>query len=259
VQIVHPPGGEALPRADAGVAVARRGSRGTQTIRYRGRTVYSLGERYDRIPGGTPGPIELLGMSPDRKWVLFAIDPQGSASLDADGLTLQAVRVTGGRPRVVASGLLAQDYRAWCRGRLVLTAGGDRFAGHHKWLVVTGPPAWRARILVRDARRAFGSLACAGDGVVVQSAPAGLHVFPRWSLWRVRFDARTSVLDVPPPGFADDSPRVARDGSVLFVRSRHGRGTLYALRVGPLLDVGRDDGYYGHRAWADVAWSLERR
>jgi hypothetical protein len=243
------------------VSSTRSGTRGTQTIRYRGRDVYTVHERYDRIPGGTPGPIVLEGMSPDRRWVLLAIDPMSSASLAADGLTLEAVRAAGGRPRTVASGLLNDDYRTWCSGKLVMTAGGDRIASHHKWLIVTGPPAWRARILVRDPKRAFGSLACAGTSVVVQSArDTGANetftMNPRWSLARVRlFDGRTTVLDTPPAGASDDSPRIGRGGRIVFVRSRKSRGTLYALHGGPLLDVGRDDGYYGHRLWADVTWS----
>jgi hypothetical protein len=245
------------------VATSRLGTRGTETIVYRGKAIYAVRERYDRISGGSPGPIELFGTSPDGRWVLFAIDPQNSASLAADGLTLQAVSVAGGRPRIVATGLLADDYRAWCEGKLVLTAGGDRIAAHHKWLVVTGPPAWHARILARDAKRAFGSLACAGNGVVVQSTPdLGVnesHIgFPRWSLWRIAFDGAHTVLDTPPPGFSDDSPRVAQNGTVVFVRSHSGRGTLWALGVGALAPVGRDDGYYGHRPWAAVSWSLQQ-
>jgi hypothetical protein len=247
------------------VSSVRTGKRGTQTIRYRGRAVYTVHERYDRIPGGTPGPVMLEGTSPDRRWVLFAIDPMSSASLAADGLTLEAVPVSGGRPRVVASGLLTEDYRTWCDGRLVMTAGGDRIASHHKWLIVTGPPAWRARILVRDPKRVFGSLACAGKSIVVQSArDTGVNetftMNPRWSLTRVRIaDGRTTLLDTPPAGSSDDSPRVARDGRILFVRSHKGIGTLYALHGGPLLDVGRDDGYYGHRPWAFLSWSPGNR
>jgi hypothetical protein len=243
------------------VSSTRSGKRGTETIRYYGRPVYTVQERYDRMPGGTPGPIMLEGMSPDRRWVLFAIDPMSSASLAADGLTLKVVPVAGGRPRTVASGLLSDDYRAWCGGKLVMTAGGDRIASHHKWLIVTGPPTWRARILVREPKRAFGSLACAGASVVVQSArDTGVNetfpMNPRWSLARVRLaDGRTTVLDTPPAGASDDSPRVGRSGRIVFVRSRNGLGTLYALHGGPLLDVGRDDGYYGHRLWAAVIWS----
>jgi hypothetical protein len=245
------------------VSSTRSGKRGTQTIRYHGRAVYTVHERYDRIPGGAPGPIMLEGASPDRRWVLFTIDPMNSASLAADGLTLEALPVAGGRPRIVASGLLSDDYRAWCGGKLVMTAGGDRIASHHKWLIVTGPPTWRARVLVRDPKRAFGSLACAGTSVVVQSARdtganEAFTMNPRWSLARVRLaDGRTSLLDSPPPGYSDDAPMVARDGRILFVRSHKGEGALYALNVGRLLGgVGHDDGYYGHRAWSSLSWSL---
>lgn len=245
------------------VATSRVGSRGTQTIVYQGKAVYAVRERYDRIPGGSPGPIELFGASPDGAWVLFAIDPMSSASLAADGLALQAVSVRTGKVVSVADGLAYDDYHVWCDGKLVLTAGGDRIAANHKWLIVTGPPTWRARILLRDPRRAFGSVACAGNAVVVQTTPARgvdeAHVgFPRWSLWRVALDGTHTLLDTPPPGFSDDSPRVARNGSVVFIRSHNGRGTLWARGVGALADVGRDDGYYGHRPWAGVTWSLQR-
>jgi hypothetical protein len=242
-----------------GIAASRLGSRGTQTIVYRGKAVYVVHERYDRIPGGSPGPIELFGTSPDGNWVLFAIDPQSSASLAADGLTLQAISSDGGRPHVVATGLLGDDYRGWCNGKLVMTVGNDRIAAHHKWLIVTGPPSWHARLLVRDPRRSFGSLACDGKSVVVQSAPnSATTVNPRWALWRVGLDGTHSVLDTPPHDESDDSPRVSRSGRIVFVRSHDNHGTLWALGVGPLADVGLDDGYYGHRPWANVSWSLQR-
>jgi hypothetical protein len=129
----------------------------SQSILFKGKVLVTVSR--------SRGPIELEGVSPDRGWVLYAIDPMGSASLAADGLTLRAVRVTGGRSYTVASGLLYGDYRAWCGGRLVMTVGGDRISTHNKWLIATGPPTWRARVLVRDSHVAFGSLACDGNGV----------------------------------------------------------------------------------------------
>lgn len=245
------------PARDGATLVASRsGNGGTQAIRVGGRTVYLLQERYGRIPAGAPGPIELFGLTPDRRWVLFAIDPQGSASLAADGLTLQAVSIHGGRPRTIAAGLLAPDYRAWCGGRLVMTAGGDRIADHHKWLIVAQPPLWRARHLFSAPGFSFGSLACRGNGVVVQAAPAGGSINPRWQLWSVGLDGGVAVLDRPPSGSSDDSPRVA-GGKVVFIRSRAGNGTLYGLGTGPLLRVGHDDGFYGHRPWSAVDWSVK--
>lgn len=216
-----------------------RVAKDSQSIVFRDKVVITL-------PRG-PGPIVLEGVSPDRKWILYAIDPLGSASIAADGLTLRAVRATGGRSYTVASGLLYDDYRIWCGERLVMTAGGDRISTHNKWLIATGPPDWRARVLVKDAHVAFGSLACDGNGVVVQSAPAsGVNdnVHAHWSIWRVGVDGSRTRLTTPPSRASDESPSVA--GSVVyFVR----RGWLYALHVGRLLKLPATDGYYGHTAW----------
>jgi hypothetical protein len=192
-------------------------------------------------------PLEAEGTSPDGRWILYAIDPLGSASIAADGVTLKAIRVTGGRSYTVASGLLYGDYRAWCGGTLVMTAGGDRISTHNKWLITTGPPYWRPRVIVKDAHVAFGSLACDGNGVVVQSAPAGGvndNVHARWSIWRVGFDGSRTRLTSPPRGASDESPQVA-GSTVYFVR----RGWLYALHVGRLLKLPPTTGYYGHTAW----------
>jgi hypothetical protein len=172
-----------------------RTSGGSQAILFKGKAVVMLPRK--------PGPIELKGVSPDGKWILYAIDPMGSASLAADGLTLKAVSVTGGRSYTVASGLLYDDYRTWCGGKLVLTAGGDRISTHDKRLIAAGPPTWSAHVVARDSHVAFGSLACDGNGVVVQSAPAsGVNdnVHARWSIWRVGLDGSRTRLTTPPLG-----------------------------------------------------------
>lgn len=222
----------------------------SQSIVFKGKVVLKIHENHKGFPAGSPGPILLEGVSPDGKWILYAIDPMGSASLAADGLTLRAVSVATGRSRVVASGLLYDDYRAWCGNRLVMTAGGDRISTHDKWLISTGPPNWRAHMIVKDAHLAFGSLACSADAksVVVQSAPAsGVDDNmppPRWSIWRVGLDGTRTRLTTPPAGVSDESPQVAGT-HVYFVRS----GWLHALGVGRLLKLPPTQGYYGHTAW----------
>ena len=50
-----------------------------------------------------------------------------------------------------------------------MTAGGDRISTHNKWLIATGPPDWQARVLVKDAYLAFGSLACDGTATASSS------------------------------------------------------------------------------------------
>jgi dipeptidyl aminopeptidase/acylaminoacyl peptidase len=202
--------------------------------------------------------VELLGWSPDSRWILFAVDPMHSASIAADGLTVQAVS-TSGRVATIAPALVYRDYSAWCGRSFVLTSGGNRMATADKKLVVARPDAWRPRRLVDDPTRAWGSLVCApgGRAVVVQSqrATRGVDMTvarTHWALWRVGLDGRARRLTSPPPGYSDDSPLFV-GGTLFFVRSRNGSGAVYAMRgrrlLGPFASVGFDSGYYGHHAW----------
>lgn len=244
--------------------VARRsGSRGTQAIVVRdNRTgarhrILVVPESYERIPAGAPGPLGVVDWSPDGRWVFFYIDPQGSQSLAADGLVLQAVSVESGRTRPVGMMLMNDDYRTWCGDTLVFTGGGDRLATNNKRLLVASAPDWKPRVLVPGAGRAWGSLTCAAGGrsVVVQSQPVSddfAFAHTHWSLWRVGLDGSTRRLTSPPPHYADESPQLRGD-TLYFVRAQNVRGVLYALRkgklAGPLASLGLSIGYYGHRAW----------
>ncbi|MDE3194963.1 MAG: PD40 domain-containing protein, partial [Acidobacteriota bacterium] len=114
------------------------------------------------------------------------------------------------------------DYRAWCGGRLVITAGGDREATIHKRLEIASPPGWKPRPLTSLRGRAWGSVACAPDGrsVVVQSQPAAqlTNFFAtRWQLWRVRLDGTATPLTHPAAQHADESPQLSPDGKTLYV------------------------------------------
>lgn len=241
----------------ATVQVVRRpgAAFGTQAIVVGRRRILTIREDFRRAPAGLPGPIVLRGVSPDRRWVFFSIDPQGSASLAADGLMLETVRVADGRRVQLGRSLAYDDYMAWCGSRLVLVAGGDRLVTWNKRLVTASAPDWRPRPLWRDPRRAFGSLACAPDGrsvaVLSQTATRKSYDFfaPRWQLWRVGLDGSRTLLDRPPAGWADESPRIGRDGSVWFVRERKGHGTLMRLGHARVRDLGSRLGYYGHRDW----------
>jgi hypothetical protein len=249
----------ALVSPDGRLAAGVRTSGGRQTIRIGGKRVLSLPRWSPNTKNGSPGPIMLLGWSGDSKWVFYAVDPMGSASIIADGVQMQAVSVSG-TVRAVAPTLAYDDYRTWCDGRLVLTAGGDRIAAHHKRLVTVAPPTWRPKALVSAPGRAWGSVTCAprGRAVVVQSqGDAGVDMssmWAHWSLWRVGLDGSQRRLTSPPRGYSDDSPRFSHDGRTLFfVRSRRGVGTVYALRngrlLGPFASLGFQLGYYGHHAW----------
>ena len=241
----------------------RDGNTGTSSIvvhdrrTHRSHVPFRVRESYRHALQGMPGPLVFFRWSGDAKWLFFAIDPQGSASLMADGLDMRVVSASGGRVHDLGVRLAYADYLAWCGGQLVYTAGGDRMATTGKRLLVAAPPDWKPRELVPAAGRAWGSLVCAMDGrsVVVQSQPAReLPNFfqTRWSLWRVGLDGTQARLTSPPPGFADEAPHLAGD-TLFFVRSRKGRGSLYALRrgrlLGPFASLGFSLGYYGHNDW----------
>lgn len=242
----------------------RASKRGTSSIvvhdrrTHRTRVAFSVRESFSRAPAGMPGPVVFFGWSGDGKWLFFAIDPQGSASLMADGLDMRVVSAAGGPVHDLGMRLAYRSYLAWCGGRLVYTAGGDRIATTHKILVAASPPDWRPKQLVHAPTHSWGSLACAPDGrsVVVQSQRASSDAgffHTQWALWRVGLDGKRTQLTSPPADFADEAPR-QRGDTVLFVRSRKGRGSLYALRngtlLGPFASLGYGLGYYGHNDWS---------
>jgi hypothetical protein len=248
------------PSLVPGVTVRSTGSgkSAKQTIWFRGRPIFSETEYYRSIgPGDTPGPIAILKLSDDRRWLFFTIDPGGSASIAADGLTLRVISTSGGPVRKLGQMLTTDDRLSWCGGRLVFSGGGDRVAWHNKRLLSASPPDWRVDALVPDRDRAWGTLACAPDGksVVVQSqreSEDASFFHARWALWRIGLDGSERRLTQPPTGFADESPSFSGT-TLFFVRTRKTHGVLYALRsdrvVGPFAWLGFNLGYYGHHAW----------
>ena len=258
-------------RSQSGLVAAIRTTKpkakhGSESITVDGRVVYRVAEDYRTIPGGEPGPLILVGWSPDSRWILYSIDPMSSASLAADGLQLRALEVATGHTVPVAQMLLDYDYVSWCGRALVLTAGGDRIATTNKRLVVARAPDWKPRALWADSKRAFASVACAPNGksvaVLSQTASVDANFFhTHWQLWRVSLDGSRTLLDSPPAGYADESPRWSRDGSaLLFVREHKGYGQLMLFRgshaTGPFANLGYSLGYFGHHDWwLGASWS----
>jgi dipeptidyl aminopeptidase/acylaminoacyl peptidase len=247
-------------------------SLGTVTF-VRGADVYevSLSDCIERVLR-TPRPRRLLPdrlVAPGGKYAVWS-RPVRSNSLAADGVGLYVSETrTDGRLFRLGTALAYPDYRTWCGSTLVFVGGGNRLAAWNKRLLVAQPPRWKPRPLWRDARRAFGSVTCAPDGesVAVLSQPAvqdANFFHTRWQLWRVGLDGTRRLLDSPPDGWADESPRWSRDGrSLLFVREQRGRGELTLWHMGrvtgPIAVLGYKLGYYGHRDWwKGATWSASR-
>jgi dipeptidyl aminopeptidase/acylaminoacyl peptidase len=229
------------------------------------RAIFSETQYYTQIgPGDTPGPIILIRISTDDRWMFFTIDPGSSASIAADGLVLRVVSTTGGPVHKLGIALRYPDYVTWCGGRVVYVAGRDRVAIHAKRLLTAAPPNWRPAPLWDDRSRSFATPACrpGGKSVAVLSQRSSLNAnffATRWQLWRVGFDGTRRELDAPPSGWADESPWWSRDGrSLLFVRERKGYGRVMLLRdgrvFGPIARLGFGLGYYGHHDW-QLGWS----
>jgi len=169
-----------------------------------------------------------------------------SASTAADGTRLYANRVH------VADSLPHPDYVTVCGSHIAVAAGHDRYAMHGKRILFDG------RDVSRDPSRSWVSPSCSPDGAPLVAAASRNTTPPRignehrsiWQLLPVR-----KRLTSPPAGFTDEFPRLLEDGSVLFVRTKRGRGTVELLRRGklaPLGSAGPATNYYGHYDWPDV-------
>jgi hypothetical protein len=209
------------------------------------------------------GLPDVVTRSPDGRWRFSFSGREVGASYAADGLALRATNAARGGTVTLGVMLVNSDYWTWCGSTLVLTMGGNRIATSAKQLVAARAPDWKPRPLWRDRTRTFGSVDCAPDGrsvaVLTQQKNDDARFFStRWQLWRVGLDGSRALLDRPPPGWADESPRWSPDGgSLLFVRERNGYGRLMLLHgrtlFGPLADLGYSLGYYGHHDWR-IAW-----
>jgi len=183
---------------------------------------------------------------------LWWSDLEGSASIAADGLPLYANRAR------VANTLVYPDYVSVCGGHLAVAQGGDRYAMHGKRILFDG------RDVSRDPSRSWVSPSCNGRTLV---AAASANTTPprigreHRSIWQLLPTRRR--LTSPPAGLTDEFPRLLRDGSVVFVRTRShatrlqlwGVGTVELLRGGKLTalgSAGRASNYYGHYDWPDL-------
>jgi hypothetical protein len=185
----------------------------------------------------------VAGFAPDGR-ALWWSDLEGSASIAADGLPLYANRTR------LTEMLPYRDFVAPCGRHLALAVGRDRDTVHDKRILFDG------RDVSRDRSRSWVSPACRGSTLVASAGPkrVGLpYGHEHRSLWQLLPTRKR--LTSPPPGATDESPTILADGSIVFVRTVAGRGTVELLAHGRLTRLGTIRGtasWYGHYDWPRV-------
>ena len=221
----------------------------------------------------------VAGVTPDGADALFSADPQGSGSIAADGLALEAVPLTGGVLRTLVPSILNYPgFIAPCGLSMIVTAGAGRESNLGKSLAVLRPPAYRSTTLGLSPGQSWVTPSCSARGAIAAAAGrssdnAGFGLQHR-SIWLIPTPGAPAVrLTNPGPlRMSDELPRMAGDGRyILFVRAvsgggavQHGQLELIALGrhghsrlIGPIAQLGSAGiGYYDHYPWSSVtAWS----
>jgi hypothetical protein len=248
-----------------------------------GHTVYTLGDYGDAM---------LAGWWPDGQGLLFWDDPQGSASIAADGLVLDSLELSDLKLRPLATTLVYQDWVAWSPdGRTVaVVAGGDReiwYSGKHVELcaipaatchpvplpardVMSLDPAWSATgSFLYVLAPAVGPGAAPASGPTTTSGgwdPSGPWTSQNVAAWydaQHLFDAGPTgtgahVLAGVGTGAHNPAPTsqgllYVQDGDLRYLPTGRHPMTLVAGLQGPGAYA---NNYYGYIAWSeDFAWT----
>jgi dipeptidyl aminopeptidase/acylaminoacyl peptidase len=234
--------------------------------------------------------VEIAGWSSDSRDVLIRVDGDFSASLQADGLPLLSVPISGGKPILLANDVLTySDFLSISplQQRILIVTGGGREAWRNKQLILSDPStglstpltnkneAVAAVVWSPDARRiAYISapdnsrrieehtvLMPDGNTRVVRGMAGGdlKDIRPR-RLWVMNADGSDRQQLTDAPRYGDEHPMWSQDSRyILFIRfDAENNGSIWSMDLDsgqtrlvlPEFDSAHAAAYYGHLNWS---------
>jgi len=214
--------------------------------------------------------------SPDQKWLLFWHEQICSASLQDDGMPLQAVAASGGPPvPIVPVTLVYKDYLTWCTNRLIAVEGSGRQSNLDKSLVAASPPTWHVVTVVQSRKRSWVSPACSPNGSVLAAAAGPNQTGrtptpPRRSIWLLAPNGSglRRLTNPPSNAFTDESPQWSTNGQwIMFLRAKLtanssavSGGTIELVKakgaaelISILTFTGSVYDFYDHLSWPNIS------
>ena len=225
------------------------------------RTIY-------RVSPGAKAPPQVVGWSPDGRWVLFFSRFPGKASVP-----LNTAPAKGGDWVNVFDPVLPyDDFLSWCGNRLALSGGGDTTPSEGNQILLSGPPDWRYHDLSDDFSRSWFWPACSPDGRWIAATVTPSHTesppgHGTRSLWLLSTDGAHRTRLTAADRAAYEDARWSADGRFLLVVRRgidpSSPGALLLFGVdpssgkvkrapGPVARVGAAPGTAGHTDWSDT-------
>ena len=261
------------------------GQPGSNSFHWIGRleTLPASGGPATVVRSWSGGLLELAGWWPDGSGLLYWPDPQGSASLAADGLPLDTIGLAStSAPRTLAASMLVHSsWIAFAPGghELAIVSGGNReiWLGR-KALTVCGQTA-SCRLVPQPSGTVSTQPSWSPDGRLTfargsASGPfgpnGGADFSPAWvtrweatqQLWSAS-DNGTGQARVAGTGAGALDPIWANNGALMFVRDNWlwllPAGSKSAERIaGPLDDI-TSNAFYGYVPYPQlIAWTAAR-
>jgi Tol biopolymer transport system component len=266
---------ELLPEGSGGGHVAFSPDGRSLAVDVGGDRVEVVGIRGGRaatvyqVSPGTDATAEVVGWSPDGRWILFFARFPKKA-----GVPLNAVPANGGPwVNVFEPVLPYPDFLSWCGDRLAVSGGAKGTPSEGSQILLTGPPDWRFSNLSVNFSQSWIWPGCSPDGrwVAATVMPSARERPPgsgARSLWLLSADGKERARLTRPSDTAYELARWSADGRFLLVVRRgpepDAPGVLSLLRIDPkrgrakiavraVARLGPSPGENGHGDWSAIS------